>query len=567
MEKVFQTSSIVILGLLFFVCPGLAQDGDPAPEGIIAKPPETSNLEVEIELTRSRYRPGGELEIKIDLNKKAYLYLYNIDTEGMVNLLFPNKYEKSNRVGPGKVILPGKGYSFVAGGKEGTEYLGAIASTKPLELFTSIDQAEFKDNPFPSLSRSAQSFALTGEKKISSEVSQKDWATSWARVKLTKRLSGLTVDSSPGGAEVYVDGKFVGKTPETVSVEPGTREVTLKRSNYEHWSTTISVQPYEKKRIEADLRPTAITRLTVKSSPKGADVYVDGKFRGRTPVSFFTESGDRKVRVSRQGYEVWEEVIEVQPYLNRNLEIDLRDIKFSRFSVETTPSGASVYVGGENRGTTPTELRLRADKPLEIVLKKEGYEKWERTLTLTSNRNENINVDLRTLKETTSDSLTDRPELGLRFNGGGFFGYIFSLGTEVEVNNFFFGGSFRSTGSKEVPDEIHWVSKTWEGGEVLNYGPEWEVYLGYELELFRELHFSAGPGIALQPKANLEPTENTTNSLTTVRPLIDIKGNAYLTLEPKLTIHAGFGVSQNRYSIDLIYHNRRGPILNFGFKF
>ncbi|MCF7876564.1 PEGA domain-containing protein, partial [Candidatus Bipolaricaulota bacterium] len=251
-----QISIVVILALLFFVCPGQAREGDPAPEGIITKPPKSYDLEVEIELSRPRYRPGGEVEMKVDLTKKVYLYLYNIDTEGRVNLLFPNKYDKSNRVGPGKVTLPDKGYSFVAGGKEGTEYLGAIASIKPLGLFTSIDQTEFKDNPFPRLSSSAQSFALTGKEKISTEVSQKDWATSWVGVKVTKRLSDLSVDSSPRGAGVYVDGKFVGRTPGTVSVEPGTREVTLERSNYENWSTTVSVQPYEEKRIQADLRPT-----------------------------------------------------------------------------------------------------------------------------------------------------------------------------------------------------------------------------------------------------------------------------------------------------------------------
>ncbi|MBS3735691.1 MAG: PEGA domain-containing protein [Candidatus Bipolaricaulota bacterium] len=566
-KKVLQTSSIVILGLLFLVYPGRAQDRGPAPEGIIAKPPESSALEVEIELTRSRYRPGGEVEMKIGLTKKAYLYLYNIDTEGRVNLLFPNKYDKNNRVGPGNFTLPGNGYSFVTGGKEGTEYLGAIASTKPLGLFTSIDQAEFKENPFPRLSRSAQSFALTGKEKISSDVSQNDWATTWAMVKVTKRLSDLSVDSSPQSAEVYVDGNFVGTTPGTVSVEPGTREVTLKRSNYEHWSTTVLVQPYKKKRIEADLRPTTITRLTVKSTPKGADVYVDGKFQGKTPVSFFTESGNRKVRVSKQGYEVWEEVIDIQPYLNRNLEINLRNIKFSRVSVESSPSKASLYVDGTYRGTTPTELRLQADKRLQMVLRKKGYDQWERVLTLTPEREKNISVNLRPPVEKEPDSRTGKPELSLRFNGGGIFGYVFSLGSEIEVNNFVFGVSFRTTGNPEVFQEINWVSGSWEGVEVLNYGPELEGNFGYELDLFRGFHLRIGSGLALQPKAHLEPLESQTSNLGNIRPMFEIKRDARLGIDPHLTVHGGIGVDGDRYSIDLIFHNRRGPVLNFGFKF
>ena len=566
-NRIFVVSLTVISFLIFSGVGGFAQTKDPTPQGIIVKPPASSPLQVKLESNRSRYNPGGEVNLELKLNKKAYVYLYNIDTEGKVNLLFPNKYDKKNYVGPGEVSLPRKGYSFLAGNREGAEYLQVIASTQPLELFTSIGAEEFKNNPFPLLSKHPGSFATTSTKRISSDVNQKEWAATWTSVNVTKKLSELSVRSNPPGAGVYVANELIGNTPGTFSVKPGTRKVTLKLSNYEDWTTTVSVKSYETRNIQADLQPSTITQLSVNSTPSGADVYLDGRFQGRTPLRFFTESGNRTIRISKQGYEVWEKVVDIQPYLNRNLEVNLQEIQFSRLSLYSTPSGASVYVDGQYRGRTPAELRLRADKLLEIVLKNQGYENWRRKLKLVPNQERSVSVSLRTIEKAKSSYKKRDTELGFRLNGGGVFGYGFSLGSEIEISSFVLGGSFRITNNSELPDKINWVPKTWEGGEVLNYGPEWELYLGYELDLFSNIHLRLGSGLALQPKANLEPLVNQSADSKEIRPMIDIARNAQLVIKPHLTVHSGIGFSSDRYSINLLFFNLRGPVLNFGFNF
>jgi hypothetical protein len=563
----FRTLPLLILALAIstIVVSVSADDNSATPQGIIVKPPDPSGLTVDMELNRTRYSPGAEVEIKLDLNEKAFVYLYGIDTEGNVNLLLPNRYDRDNQLGPGEVKLPGRGYSYLASRKKGTEYLQVIASTRPLKIFSSINEEDFSNNPFPRLSENARSFGITGEKRIASEVPRSDWATSWRRIEVTEKLSEVSVFSDPPNAEIYVDDRFAGKTPNTVPVEPGNRKLTLKRSNFESWSTRFSVKPYERKRIEASLQQTEITWLRVTSNPEGADVYVDGSFQGVTPTGFFAESGERRVRVSRQGYEVWERTINVKPYLNRDLEVDLSEIRYSYLALDSTPSGAGVYVDGEYMGTTPTELELRANEKMEIVLRKDGYASWKREVVLTPNRGRNFSVNL--LKpEKTDDRLSRGPEIRLGFNGGGILDNGFSLGSEIGIGNFVLGGSFRSTGNPDVPEEINWVPKTWDGGETLNYGPEWEVYLGYELPLLEGLHVRLGPGVAVQPKANLEPTDNSTGSNSS-KLLFIVARNAYLMVEPNLTLHAGLGISRDNYSIDLIYHNRRGPVLSFGFNF
>jgi hypothetical protein len=51
----------------------------------------------------------------------------------------------------------------------------------------------------------------------------------------------LSVTSIPLGAEIDVDGAFVGSTPSSVSVTPGDHKISVKKSGYEGWERKIHV--------------------------------------------------------------------------------------------------------------------------------------------------------------------------------------------------------------------------------------------------------------------------------------------------------------------------------------
>jgi hypothetical protein len=52
---------------------------------------------------------------------------------------------------------------------------------------------------------------------------------------------GLTVDASVAGADIEVDGAFVGNTPSTVSIVPGQHTIVVKKKGYTDWSRTMTV--------------------------------------------------------------------------------------------------------------------------------------------------------------------------------------------------------------------------------------------------------------------------------------------------------------------------------------
>ncbi len=55
------------------------------------------------------------------------------------------------------------------------------------------------------------------------------------------QMASLTVDSPLAGADIEVDGSFVGSTPSTVSVTPGQHVIAVKKKGYMDWSRTMNV--------------------------------------------------------------------------------------------------------------------------------------------------------------------------------------------------------------------------------------------------------------------------------------------------------------------------------------
>src|SRR6185437_10554412 len=52
--------------------------------------------------------------------------------------------------------------------------------------------------------------------------------------------SSVAITSTPAGADVEVDGKFVGDTPATVQLSPGDHAIKISKKGYKTWERTLS---------------------------------------------------------------------------------------------------------------------------------------------------------------------------------------------------------------------------------------------------------------------------------------------------------------------------------------
>jgi hypothetical protein len=57
----------------------------------------------------------------------------------------------------------------------------------------------------------------------------------------TAAQTSLAIDSTPSGADIEIDGSFVGNAPSTVTVAPGSHQITVKKKGFSPWSKTLNV--------------------------------------------------------------------------------------------------------------------------------------------------------------------------------------------------------------------------------------------------------------------------------------------------------------------------------------
>jgi len=53
--------------------------------------------------------------------------------------------------------------------------------------------------------------------------------------------ASLNIESTPLGADIEVDGAFVGNTPSTVTVAPGSHQIAVKKKGFVDWTKTLNV--------------------------------------------------------------------------------------------------------------------------------------------------------------------------------------------------------------------------------------------------------------------------------------------------------------------------------------
>jgi hypothetical protein len=56
-----------------------------------------------------------------------------------------------------------------------------------------------------------------------------------------KAQAALNITSSPPGADIEMDGGFVGNTPSTIDISPGSHEITLRKTGFADWTRKLNV--------------------------------------------------------------------------------------------------------------------------------------------------------------------------------------------------------------------------------------------------------------------------------------------------------------------------------------
>jgi len=137
----------------------------------------------------------------------------------------------------------------------------------------------------------------------------------------------LEVSSEPDKISVFVDGAFVGKTPASLSLQPGVYEVLLRDENYEDSKEKVEIKPLAKTTVSKTLKAKVFYGyLKIKTNPQsGVKVFVDDKEVGTTPIDEPIRLEAKKVivRFECEGYDPFIRAVYIPKNQTATLEVSL----------------------------------------------------------------------------------------------------------------------------------------------------------------------------------------------------------------------------------------------------
>lgn len=133
--------------------------------------------------------------------------------------------------------------------------------------------------------------------------------------------------------------------------------------------------------------------IEINSVPEGADVYVDNKFEGITPLKYEIPPGTYKIRIKKDPeYKEITDDLEVNAEETSSRNYTLNPVYF--LEINTIPEGAYVKIDGNYKGSTPIKLELPRSTCQLRIEKGEEWSYIDESLTL----NPGINFFQRSLK-------------------------------------------------------------------------------------------------------------------------------------------------------------------------
>ncbi len=272
---------------------------EPRPDRIEVLPGD--DFQIEIWTDRRTYYLGDSVRIYFRANRDAYVYIYDIDPTGETRLLFPNWYDRNNQVRARRTYsIPDYRYDLKITGPTGKEYLHMIA-VRNKQPFIDRYYRFSPQNPFPDVDKGPKALLRELKEKEQAErmgdqpyIQRKDehglqriqpvpepvppyfynYAEDMTSIYVRQRYweppywddypewdddyyepgyGSAIIRSSPSGARIYIDGRYMGISPRTIKLREGWHLLRLNRSGYFDWTERFHVARNERAYIHANM--------------------------------------------------------------------------------------------------------------------------------------------------------------------------------------------------------------------------------------------------------------------------------------------------------------------------
>ncbi len=213
---------------------------------------------------------------------------------------------------------------------------------------------------------------------------------------LEKKPGHLQITTSPAGAEIFVDGQQVGISPMTVTpLSAGNHRLEILAPRYFTHQASVDIEGLDHNQaLNVDLDP-AWGQIQLSSIPPNAAVTINNEPRGHTPLTTELLTAGEMVSVALKSYKLWNKALQVPAGETLIVPEIILEPSDGVIEATSTPSGATITVDGQYRGTTPITLKVAANEKHQISLFLNGYTTNKHSLLLAPGETEKLTISMK----------------------------------------------------------------------------------------------------------------------------------------------------------------------------
>ena len=223
-------------------------------------------------------------------------------------------------------------------------------------------------------------------------------------VQLVRRWANVEVTSEPAGASIYAGEQRLGTTPATIELLEGTHQLSVVHDGFQAWDGSIETESNVDQTLPLIQLEPANAKLLVNSIPRSANVTVNGRYRGQSPITLALSPGvDFEIGLSKAGYGATSRRVRLDAAASDSITVDL-SARTGSLTVNVQPADATVYVDGRARGSGSTTIQL-SSAPHRVEVRKTGYQTWSRTVTPRPGYPQTVSARLRSLRDIEQEKV------------------------------------------------------------------------------------------------------------------------------------------------------------------
>ena len=252
---------------------------------------------------------------------------------------------------------------------------------------------------------------------------------------LANQTGALVVRVADSPAQVEVDGHVVGTSPiPPHRVAVGPHKVRVTKAGFLPYEQTVNVGAAASVTVDAALgREARAGHLVVREKTgKSMRVVVDGLDVGATPWEGDLPAGPHEILLRSSAGASTPQRVEVKGGGSETLDLEA-SASMGHLEVKTNEPTAILFLDGK----ALAEGRFAGDvAPGEhkLVVTKEGYERFERSIVVTPSGSDSVDVVLKKAGEQRGIAAVENPDRGI-YGGLGLMGVALPAGTGNDVEN------------------------------------------------------------------------------------------------------------------------------------